>query len=155
MKKLLDNMNANLELNFVPEMMRESILEVKRDLKISTVKSLNNDYFAMFSSIENDGSEAYSQLKDFFMECNGLYNEWVESKRMFEDKTMRMIEEKKKIGIDFLTEEEVKNITEVFYKDDQNIYESIEFLSKSELIDKLTRSYNNKLVKENMHILFQ
>ena len=151
MNKLINEININLNLNLSIENLRESILEIKKDLTIQLVKSLNENYFTVFTSIESNESEEYEVLKNFFLECNSLYSQWTESKRIYEDKTLRAIEEKQNIGITFLSEEEIQNINEAFYDEKQNIYESIEFLSSQKLIDKLVRKHSRAILKENIH----
>lgn len=160
MNKLINEINTELNLNISIkniEDLKESFLNIEKDLTIGVVKKLNNDYFPVFSqmnseSIEND---IYMEVKDFFLKCNGLYTEWTSAKDLFENKTLRVLDEKKSIGLNFMSDDELERINEVFYEENQNIYESIEFLSKNDLIESLMRKYNRKLLKENIQVLFQ
>jgi len=156
MEKLISTINMEENLHIDLNNLEESIKELEVDLTIKRVKSFNNNYFPHFTSIlsKTDSSEKFIPLKDFFNKCSGLYDEWINAKSLFENKTLRKIEENNNRGLSLLDNDEIKNIMDIFLDENQNIYESIEFLSKEELIEKMCRKYNTTLVKENINILF-
>lgn len=156
MDKLINRINEELNCNLDFKNLKESIIDLKKDFTIFKVKTLTNVFFPQFSSIvnEKENSSDFSELNNLFLESSSLYNDWLEAKVNFEDKTMRVLEDKNKSGINLLTKDEIENICEVFLDENQNIYESTEFLKKDSLIDKLCRKFNKTILKENINLLF-
>lgn len=158
MSSLINKINLELNLNIDVIDLKESLLDVEKNLTISTVKSLNNDYFTQITRAYNENNQENKipkELYNFFIKCNQLYNDWIYATTSFENKTLKMIEEKQSSGIDLMSEDELEQIKEAFFDDNQNIYESIEFLSSNLIINNLFRKYNKTLLKENIGILFQ
>lgn len=156
MEKLISTINIEENLHIDLNNLEESIKELEIDITIKRVKSFNNNYFPHFTSIlsKTDNSEDYKALKEIFNKCSGLYDEWINAKSLFENKTLRKIAENNNRGLSLLDNDEINNIMDIFLDENQNIYQSIEFLSKEELIEKMCRKYNTTLVKENINILF-
>lgn len=158
MSSLINKINLELNLNIDINDIKDSLLDVEKNLTISTVKSLNNDYFAQITRAYNENNQENQipqELYNFFLKCNQLYNDWIYATTSFENKTLKMIEEKQASGINLMSEDELEQIKEAFFDDNQNIYESIEFLSSNLIINNLFRKYNKTLLKENIGILFQ